>query len=52
MEVIRTAIEEGWYDNPEGTLRRRLMEYNIFYNNDYTFYDSSELEELKERVGY
>ena len=52
MEVLHKAIELGWYENPDGMLRRRLMECNIFYHNDYTFYDSSELETLKEKVGY
>lgn len=51
MQILHKADEEGWYDEP-GTLRRRLMEYNIFFNNDYTFYDSDELELLKEVVGW
>lgn len=52
MAILHKAVENNWYGGLEGTLRRRLMEYNIFFNNDYTFYDSDELELLKEVVGW
>ena len=52
INVLHKAVENGWYGNNEGLLRRRLMEYNFFFNNDYTFYDSNELEALKEAVGF
>ena len=28
------------------------MEYNMFFNNDYTFYDLKELDKLKSAVGW
>jgi GH24 family phage-related lysozyme (muramidase) len=52
MNVLQKAVENGWYGSNEGLLRRRLMEFNIFFNNDYTFYDSNELEKLKNDVGF
>lgn len=52
MEVLQKADEEKWYTGREGTLRRRLMEYNMFFNNDYTFYDLKELDKLKSAVGW
>ena len=54
IDVIQKAVNEGWYEGNEGRFRRRLMEQNIFYNDDYTYYDSneSEMDELKNKVGY
>lgn len=52
MAILHKAVENNWYGGQEGKLRRRLMEYNIFFNNDYTFYDSYELDLLKEVVGW
>ena len=52
MEVLQKADEEKGYTGREGTLRRRLMEYNMFFNNDYTFYDLKELDKLKSAVGW
>ena len=53
LSILHTAVENGWYgDNETGILRRRLMEVNIYYNADYTFYDSDRIEELKEDTGY
>lgn len=52
MNVLRKAVEKDWYEDKPGVFRRRLMEYNIFFNNDYTFYDSNEVEKLKKVVGY
>lgn len=52
LNIIRKAVQEGWYGEHGGLLRRRLMEYNIFFNNDYTYYDDTRLDELKEKVGY
>ncbi len=40
----------GWYG--DGLLRRRLMEFNIYYNDDYSFYDDTELEQLKKTTGF
>lgn len=51
LNIIKTAVEKGWYAH-RGLLRRRLMEFNMFYNNDYTFYDDNELEQLKKDTGY
>ncbi len=50
--LLHEAEENNWYGENQGLLRRRLMEVNIYFNQDYTFYDSSEIEELKKRVGY
>lgn len=53
LSILHTAVENGWYgDNETGILRRRLMEVNIYYNADYTFYDSDRTDELKEDTGY
>ena len=52
LGIIRKADESGWYHDNEGLLRRRLMEFNIYYNNDYSFYDLNRLEELKNAVGW
>ena len=52
INVLHKAVKNGWYGNNEGLLRRRLMEFNIFFNNKYTFYDSTELEKLKKAVGF
>ncbi len=52
MDVLHKAVDNGWYGSNGGLLRRRLMEYNIFFNNDYTFYDDNELKLLKNAVGF
>lgn len=52
LNIIQTAMDEGWYGEHEGLFRRRLMEYNIYCNDDYTFYDDHELDTLKAVVGY
>ena len=52
LAILHKAEDKNWYGDNEGLLRRRLMEYNIFFNNDYEFYDSNRLEELKKDVGY
>lgn len=50
LNILHTAENNGWYG--DGILRRRLMEFNVFYNDDYTFYDSSDFEQLKKDTGY
>lgn len=50
INILKKAIANNWYG--EGTLRRRLMEFNIYYNDNYTFYDSGELNQLKKVTGY
>ncbi|MDL2302742.1 hypothetical protein LJC58_10405, partial [Lachnospiraceae bacterium OttesenSCG-928-D06] len=52
MNIIRKADSKGWYNDNPGLFRRRLMEFNIFFNNDYTFYDSDKLSELKTITGF
>lgn len=52
MDVLHKAVDNGWYGSNRGLLRRRLMEFNIFFNNDYTFYDFNELKILKDAVGF
>lgn len=51
MNILHKAVEKGWYGSNEGLLRR-LMEFNFFFNNDYTFYDSNENEKIKNDVGF
>ena len=50
LSILETAVNMGWYG--DGLLRRRLMEFNIYYNDDYSFYDDTELEQLKKVTGY
>ena len=50
LEIVEDGKEKGYYANQEGRYRRRLMEINIYYNGDYTFYDDNEIEALKEVV--
>ncbi len=52
INALHKAVDNGWYGSNEGLFRRRLMEFNIFFNNDYTFYDSNQMENLKIIVGY
>ncbi len=52
LDVLHKAIDKGWYGSNGGLFRRRLMEFNIFFNNDYTFYDDSELDKLKKDIGF
>lgn len=52
MNVLHKAVDNGWYGSNQGLLRRRLMEFNFFFNNDYNFYDSDNLEKLKKKVGF
>lgn len=57
MKVLHDAVEMGWYEGQMGLFRRRLMEYKIFFldneeKSEYDFYDSSQLDELKNAVGY
>lgn len=52
MNVLHKAVANGWYGSNDGLLRRRLMEFNFFFNSDYTFYDSPELKKLKNDVGF
>ena len=50
LSILETAVNMGWYG--DGLLRRRLMEFNIYYNDDYSFYDDTELEQLKKTTGF
>ena len=52
VELLHEAEEKNWYGENQGLVRRRLMEVNIYFNHDYTCYDSLEIEELKDMVGY
>lgn len=52
LDAIRKAKDGGDYAGREGVFRRRLMEVNIFFNNDYEFYDDNRLDKLIEDVGY
>jgi GH24 family phage-related lysozyme (muramidase) len=52
LNIIRKADSSGWYRDNLGLLRRRLMEFNIFFNNDYTFFGSNQLNELKNITGF
>lgn len=52
MNVLHKTVDNGWYGSNQGLLRRRLMEFNFFFNNDYNFYDSDNLEKLKKKVGF
>lgn len=52
LDSIRRTEQGNGYDNQIGRLRRRLMEFNIFFNGDYTYYQDTELEKLKEDIGY
>lgn len=51
MKVLHKAVDNGWYAGKAGLLRR-LMEYNICFNNDYTYYEDTELEALKKLTGF
>ncbi len=50
LNILHKAEKNNWYN--DGILRRRLMEFNIFYNDNYSFYDSNYLEQLKKDTGY
>ena len=52
LDSIRRTEQGNGYDNQMGRLRRRLMEFNIFFNGDYTYYQDTELEKLKKDIGY
>lgn len=52
LGIIKTAESKGWYTNQEGLFRRRLMEYNMYFNGKYDYYNSDQLEELKKAVNY
>lgn len=52
INILHEADAKGWYAGREGTLRRRLMEYNIFFNGNYDFYEDMALDKLKEDVGW
>ena len=52
LDIIKTAEDGGWYKNQEGLFRRRLMEYNMYFNGKYNYYNSDQLEELKKAVNY
>ena len=52
MEIIKTAKNSGWYKGQEGLFRRRLMEYNMYFNGKYDYYSHQQLEELKKAVNY
>lgn len=52
LNVVEEAEKSGEYKKQgKGIFRRRLMEINIYYNADYTFYDDTDMEDLKEAVG-
>lgn len=52
LNVVEQAETNGVYKSQgEGIFRRRLMEINIYYNDDYTFYDDLDMGALKAAVG-
>ena len=52
MKIINKAENSGWYKGQEGLFRRRLMEYNMYFNGKYDYYSHQQLEELKKAVNY
>lgn len=52
MDILHKADDNNWYGENGGLLRRRLLEYNIYFNGNYKFYDDSELEQLKSDTGF
>lgn len=52
LNIIRTAERSGWYGENRGLFRRRLMEYNVYFNGKYDYYSKGQLEKLKEAVNY
>ena len=52
MKIINKAENNGWYKGQEGLFRRRLMEYNMYFNGKYDYYSHQQLEELKKAVNY
>ncbi len=52
MKIINKAENSGWYKGQEGLFRRRLMEYNMYFNGKYDYYSHKQLEELKKAVNY
>ena len=52
LDIIKEAEDRGWYENQEGLLRRRLMEYNMYFNGKYDYYNIDQLEKLKKAVNY
>lgn len=52
VNIVESAEVNGEYKKQgEGIFRRRLMEINIYYNGDYTFYDDTGMGILKGTVG-
>lgn len=52
LAVLHKAEENGWYGDNVGLLRRRLMEFNVFYKDDYDFYEADEMSKLQKITGY
>lgn len=52
INVLHYAEKSNFYGNHDGLLRRRMMEYNIYFNNDYTYYEDTQIDELKRDVGF
>lgn len=56
IDILKTALKEGWYAGSEGLFWRRLRECNIFYYDDYSkenYQNSPEgIKNLKEKIGW